>query len=201
MGCPGDPAGEAKRTVRTPVTLTSEEIRRLKRLRGQPVDSLWTDGWAVHLKSAGRTFGFLPEEVGVEDVFHPDADVVRLRVEEEPHLPLDAPPLAELSGSLGRVLRLAVVSTAVATSPPVLAHPDAIEADGAGPDGSGRAVALVDVGIALELEGGWTVIATDGTEFAVYAALPGRTEERLAALAGRVRLTPLLLAPAAGTRA
>ena len=89
----------------------------------------------------------------------------------------------------------------MATSPPLLSHPDAIEAEGTGPQGPGRAVALVDVGIALELEGGWTVIATDGTEFAVYAALPGRTEERLAGLAGRVRLTPLLLAPAADARA
>ena len=177
--------------MRTAVALTSEEVRRLKRLRDLVVDSLWTDGWSVHLRGAGRTIAFLPEEVVVEDVFHPDADVVRLRIEEEPYVAPDAPPLAEVCGGMGRILRLAVMTTAVANAPPLHAHPEAPATS----EDPTRTVALVDVGIAFETEGGWTVIATDGIEFGVHVALPGRTQRNLAVLAGRVVLTPVFTAP------
>jgi hypothetical protein len=179
--------------VRATVALTSEEIRRLRRLRGQSVDSLWTDGWSVHLRSGPRTIAFAPEEVVVDDLFHPDADVVRLRIDEHPHVDPEAPPLAELCGSLGRILGLARMTTAVASEPPVYSHPEdpALDAAYAGQVEPGRVVALVDVGIALETEGGWTVIATDGLVFAVCVALPGRNDERLACLAGRVQLVPV----------
>jgi hypothetical protein len=126
-------------------------------------------------------------------VFHPDADVVRIRIEEQAKSP-SPDGTSELCGALGRILRLARMTTAVASSPPWHVHPDDPSLDA--PVVPDRTFALVDVGVAIETDGGWAVLATDGTGFRVFAALEGKIEERLACLAGKVLLVPVFSSPA-----
>jgi hypothetical protein len=180
--------------VRTTVALTPAETRRLRWLRGQPLDSLWTDGWGVYLQSGTRTLAFLPGEEGIADVFHPDADVVRIRVEEQTGSH-SKDGTSELCADLGRILRLARMTTAIASSPPWHVHPDDPSVDAPSRPPENRTLALVDVGVALEADGGWAVVATDGTGFRVFAALEGRAEERLACLTGKVLLAPIFSSP------
>jgi hypothetical protein len=201
--------------VSTAAELPAAEARLLRTLRGHPLDSLSTDGWAVYLRSGTRTLAFVPEELdGPDEILLPDADVVRLRVEDR-HAETRAEPITELSAGLGTIRRLARMTAAVAFRLPLVSgpagadaagpeaeeppgggltplyfHPDDLEAAGAGFAGA-TAQSLVDVGVAIEADRGWAVIATDGWSFRVLAALEGRAEEALAPLTGKIRLTPL----------
>lgn len=198
----------------TVVALSAAETRLLQTLRDQPLDSLTTDGWAIYLHSGARTLAFVPEESdGPDDVLLPDADVVRVRIEA--HGPGAHPAsCTELGGGLGRILHVARMTTRVAfrlpgpggddapapepahegVEAPLYFHPDQ-SAPAAGAPGEGLASSLVDVGVALEAERGWAVLATDGWGFRVFAALASNLEERLAPLTGKVRVDPLFTLP------
>jgi hypothetical protein len=162
------------------VDLPAAETRLLRTLRGQPLDSLSTDGWAVYLRSGARTLAFVPEERdGPDDILLPDADVVRLRVEDRHALALPD-PATELCAGLGVIRRLARMTTAVAFRLPVVAapgpetegapgselsplhfHPDDVES---GPPGAAEATvhSLVDVGVARPTRAGRSSRPTAG---------------------------------------
>ena len=182
----------------TVADLPAAETRLLRSLCAQPLDSLSTDGWAIYLHSGARTLAFVPEEMdGPDEILLPDADVVRIRVEDR-HTAAQPDPMTEVSAALGSIRHLARMTTAVAfrlppsggAGPgselsPLYFHPD----DRASAEGTVRS--LVYVGVAIEADRGWAVISTDGWGFRVLAALEGRVEEALAPLTGKVRLTPL----------
>lgn len=190
----------------TRVALSAPELRLLQSLRGQPLDALFTDGWTIQLHSGRRTLLFLPEEVdGPDDVLLPDADVVRLRVEERRGAGR-VEPVTELARGLGIIRRMASMSVGLSfrlpggdgagaaaedgTEPPRPFHPDELAA-GEAERPQTQARSVVDVGVALETDRGWALIATDGWGFRVFAALGNAPEERLAPLTGKVRLDPL----------
>lgn len=187
----------------TAAELPAAELRLLRSLCGQPLDALSTDGWAIYLRSGLRTLAFVPEEMdGPDDILLPDADVVRLRVEDH-HAASRTDSMTEVSTGLGSIRHLALMTTTVAFRLPVAGdalpgaeltplhfHPDDVESAPAEPLVRSR----VDVGVAIEADRGWAVIATDGWGFRVLAALEARGEEALAPLTGKVRLTPLFAA-------
>ena len=183
----------------TAAELPAAELRLLRTLCGQPLDALSTDGWAIHLRSGTRTLAFVPEEMdGPDDILLPDADVVRLRVEDH-HAAPRTDSETEVSAGLGSIRHLALMTTMVAFRLPLAGdalpgselsplyfHPDDVESAY-----EALVRSLVDVGVAIEADRGWAVIATDGWGFRVLAALEARGEEALAPLTGKVRLTPL----------
>jgi hypothetical protein len=179
------------------VTMREEDARLLAEFQGQPLDSLWSDGRTVLLRSGTRALSFTPDEVPWPDGRYPGLAAVTLRVEERFGAGAATPAEAEwnrICGPLGRILHASRAITAFAPPPPRLdyfhpAEPAVAELERR----DERPLARVDFGIGIDGERDQMIIATDGCRPAVFAAHAGAEEPRLGALRFRAVLVPIFL--------
>lgn len=99
--------------------ISEDEKICLRKLIGETVDKISTDGWSAAINTQSHAYWFLPEEIATPDVLHEVADVVRPKVEDKKY---DTENEKVLATKLGKVMSINLISTFTTYSLPVKAE-------------------------------------------------------------------------------